>query len=375
MKGLDRYILRQILGSMALVAVAVTSAIYLSQSLRLIDLIVNRGVSFAMFLYMTVLMLPSFLVIVLPVSLFAAVAFVYNRLTTDSEIVVMRAVGLSPTALARSALLVALGTTIMCYSLTVYLMPLAFREFKDLQFRIRNEYSSILLQEGVFNTIADNLTVYVRARGPDGQLEGILVQDERIPGRPITAMAESGAIVQTPEGPRVVMVNGNRQEVDKDTGKLSLLYFDRYTLDISNDQESLRSRWHEPRERYLSGLFWPSNDPDDVANYYKLKAEGHQRLISPLYAIGFTCIALALLVSGEYNRRGQARPLLIGTLAVVVIQAAGLGFDNLAAKMPSLVPLMYANAVLPIAGGMYLLLWPRRRRRRMDAPGSEAATG
>jgi lipopolysaccharide export system permease protein len=375
MKGLDRYVLRQILASMAFIAVAVTSAIYLSQSLRLIDLIVNRGVSFATFLLMTVLMLPNFLVIVLPISLFSAVAFVYNRLTTESELVVMRAIGLSQMALAKPALLVAVGMTVVCYGLTTYLMPASFREFKELQFHIRSEYSSILLQEGVFNTIADNLTVYVRARSPDGQLEGILVHDERIPDKPVTAMAESGAIVQTAEGPRVIMVNGNRQEVAKDTGKLSLLYFDRYTLDVSSEQEALKNRWLEPRERFLSELFWPTNDPDDVLNYYKLKAEGHQRLISPLYALSFAFIALALLVSGEYNRRGQARPLLIGTLAVVVVQAAGLGLDNLAARMPALVPLMYANALLPILGGWYLLIFPRRARARFGPSGAAAGPG
>ena len=166
----------------------------------------------------------------------------------------------------------------------------------------------------------------------------------------------------TSDGPRVVMMNGNRQEVAKDTGKLSLLYFDRYTLDVSNDQESLTTRWLEPRERFLGELFRPSQNADDVANYDKLQAEGHQRLVSPLYALGFACIGLVLLITGEYNRRGQARPLLIGAVLVVVIQAFGLGLNNLAARIPALVPLMYLNAILPIGAGIYFLLWPGHPR-------------
>jgi lipopolysaccharide export system permease protein len=372
MKGLSRYILRQILGSMAFIAIAVTGAIYLTQSLRLIDLIVNRGVSFATFLYMTLLMLPSFLVIVLPISLFSAVTFVYNRLTMESELVVMRAAGLSQWTLAAPALIIAFGVTIVGYSLTTYLMPAAFREFRELQLTIRNEYNSILLQEGVFNMISDGLTVFVRARTPDGQLRGILVHDERLPTRPITAMAETGAIVQTADGPRVLMENGNRQEVAKDTGKLSLLYFDRYTLDISSNQGSIESRWLEPRERYLSELFFPTKGIDDVNNYYKLRAEGHQRLVSPLYALGFACIALALLLSGEFDRRGQARAVLTATLAVVLVETAGLGLSNVAAKLPLLVPLMYINAIAPIFIGLYYLLSPWRTVPRVP-PGLAAA--
>jgi lipopolysaccharide export system permease protein len=372
MKGLSRYILRQILGSMAFIAIAVTGAIYLTQSLRLIDLIVNRGVSFATFLYMTLLMLPSFLVIVLPISLFSAVTFVYNRLTMESELVVMRAAGLSQWTLAAPALIIAFGVTIVGYSLTTYLMPAAFREFRELQLTIRNEYNSILLQEGVFNMISDGLTVFVRARTPDGQLRGILVHDERLPARPITAMAETGAIVQTADGPRVLMENGNRQEVAKDTGKLSLLYFDRYTLDISSNQGSIESRWLEPRERYLSELFFPTKGIDDVNNYYKLRAEGHQRLVSPLYALGFACIALALLLSGEFDRRGQARAVLTATLAVVLVETAGLGLSNVAAKLPLLVPLMYINAIAPIFIALYYLLSPWRTVPRVP-PGLAAA--
>ena len=373
MKGISRYILWQILGTLAFVTIAVTSAIYLTQSLRLIDLIVNRGVSFSLFLYMTVLVLPGFLVIVLPIAVFTSVAFVYNRLTMESELVVMRATGLSQLSLAGPALLVAGAVTIFCYALTVYVMPLTYREFRNLELTVRNEYTSVLLQEGVFNTIGDGLTVFVRARLPDGELRGILVHDTRVPGRPITAMAESGAIVQTPEGPRVLMRNGNRQEVSKDTGRLSLLYFDRYALDVTSTQEAIDHRWLEPRERYLNELFWPSSGLDDVKNYGKLRAEGHQRLVSPLYALAFTCIALAFLLSGEFNRRGQSRVVLTATLTVIAVQALGLALNSFTARLPALTPFMYINAILPILAGLYCLVTPLRfgPRLRPAAQGAD----
>lgn len=372
MKGISRYILWQVLGTLAFVTVAVTAAIYLTQSLRLIDLIVNRGVSFGLFFYMTVLILPGFLVVVLPIALFTSVAFVYNRLTMESELVVMRATGLSQLFLAGPALLVAGFMTILCYTLTLYVMPETYREFREQQLTIRNEYSSVLLQEGVFNNVGDGLTVFVRARMPDGQLRGILVHDNRVADRPITAMAETGAIVQTSEGPRVVMHNGNRQEVSKDTGRLSLLYFDRYSLDISSTRESIESRWLEPRERFLNELFWPGDSPDDIKNYDKLRAEGHQRLVSPLYSLAFTGIVLAFLLSGEFNRRGQSRLVLGATVAVILVQAAGLALNSFAARLPAVVPLMYLNAALPIVLGLYYLVRPwhklMRRRQAVAAP-------
>jgi lipopolysaccharide export system permease protein len=361
MNGITRYILRQVLASTLFIAVALTCAIWLSQSLRLIDLIVNRGVSFATFLHLSLLMLPTFLAIILPIALFAAVAFVYNRLTMDSELVVMRAAGVSQTGLAKSALLVATAVTALCYGFTIYLLPASFREFKDLQFQIRNDHSLVLLQEGVFNTLSDGITVYVRARRASGELQGILIHDSRIPGKPVTMIAESGLLVETESGPRVVLINGNRQQVEKEDGELSLLYFDRYDLDISGDKETLKTRWREPRERFLSELFWPSNSPDDVNNYYKLRAEGHQRLVSPLLALAFTFIALAILLSGDFARRGQALRILLATGLMIFVQTAGLGFQNVAAKVPSLVPLMYVNAIVPIIAGGIVLFRARWR--------------
>ena len=90
---LDRYILRQSLSIMVFVTAALSAAVWLAQSLRLVDLIVNRGLSAEVFLYLALLILPRFLDIVLPIGAFIAVLFVFNRLTSESELVVMRAAG------------------------------------------------------------------------------------------------------------------------------------------------------------------------------------------------------------------------------------------------------------------------------------------
>ena len=104
---LDRYILRQSLSIMVFVTAALSAAVWLAQSLRLVDLIVNRGLSAEVFLYLALLILPRFLDIVLPIGAFIAVLFVFNRLTSESELVVMRGAGMGPFALARPVFVLA----------------------------------------------------------------------------------------------------------------------------------------------------------------------------------------------------------------------------------------------------------------------------
>jgi len=362
MQGLTRYVFGQLLGTMMFVTFALTGVVWLSQSLRFVDLIVNRGLSIFTFVYLTLLLLPTFLSVILPIALFCAVVYTYHRLTIDSELVVMRAAGLSQIALARPALLLALLITLIGYSITLYFMPAGFGAFKERQFAIRDDFSHLLLQEGTFNSLATGLTVYVRARQPNGELLGILVHDTRQPGTPVTMMAERGALVSTRDGPRFVLVKGTRQELTEDGRKLGILYFDKYSLDIYDVTNANGPRWREPRERFIGELFAEPKTPGDIANRGKLLAEGHQRLVMPLYAIVFTMIGIAAMLAGEFNRSGRGRRILIAAAVAVAFQGLALALPNIVTKLPILVPLPYLNVVAWTIVATYVLVRVPTRR-------------
>src|SRR5579871_6553017 len=155
MTGLTRYMFRQALLVMLSICLVFSFAVWLIQALRLIDLIVNRGLSIGVFLHLAILILPRFVDVVLPIAVFVAVLFVYNKLIAESELVVMRAAGIGSTALAQPAMLIGIIGTVILYALSLYITPAANRAFKDLQFEIRNRFATVLVQDGVFNTISD----------------------------------------------------------------------------------------------------------------------------------------------------------------------------------------------------------------------------
>ena len=367
MRAVSRYMFRQLLFAALFITIALTFALWLTQSLRMIDYMVNRGLPASEFLKLILLLLPSFLGVVLPVATVVGVLFVYNKMTQDSEIVVMRASGLSPLQLARPALALAVLSTAAVYALMLYFLPLSFRNFKDMQFDVRQSYANVLIQEGIFNTVGESFTVYVRERDDEGALVGIIVHDTRNRDRPVTVVAELGAIVRTPDGARVLLLNGNRQEVDRRTGQLSLLYFDQYTVDLSSlGGDGNDGRQREPEERYLHELLDPS--PDDLKNEKfarELKAELHQRLVSPLYTISFTLIGLTALLTGDFNRRGRPLRLVVAGVAVGALQAYALTAQDLTNRSTDAAVLMYLGPVLPTIAALFLL---SRRRRRVRRP-------
>jgi len=354
MKRLDRYILRQCLGVMIFVTAALSAAIWLAQSLRLIDLIVNRGLSVEIFLYLAALILPRFLDIVLPIGVFIAVLFTFNRLTGESELVVMRSVGLSHLALAKPVLVLAGIAFLMLMSLSAYFLPASNRAFKDLQFEIRNRFVSSLLQEGTFTTISDKLTIYIRSRDDRGEVTGLLINDSRDPQKPVTILAERGVFVDSPTGARIVMVNGNRQQFDPESHKLSLLTFESYTLDLNAWSDAPVVRFREAQERFLGELF--TARPDDGSLRAAFLVEAHQRILVPLSAFSFSVIPLACLLPGELNRRGQLRRVLLAIGLAFAFELLDIGVNNLAFRSPAAIPLMYMADLLPFALGFGILL-------------------
>jgi len=312
-------------------------------------MIVNRGLSIPLFLNFTLLLLPTFFAFILPIAVFASVIFTYNRLIIDSELIVMRASGYSQFMIARPAIVLATLVTLVCFSITTYFLPASYREFKDLQFSLRNSLPSILLQDGVFNTVMKGVTVYVRKRNDAGELSGIVIHDARSPKSPVTMMAESGVITPSQKGPRVVMVNGNRQQIDPKDGHLSLLYFDRYSFDIGKRSRDPITRWREPRERFLKTLINPnSKDPQDMQWYNKLIIEGHHRLSMPLFPLAFTFVGLALILGGSFNRRGQLWRVISAVGIIIILETSHLGIKNLGEKSVNLAFMMYIIPILPI---------------------------
>ncbi len=365
-----RYMLRQLLWPLFFAVLVVSGIIWMSQSLRFVDLVLNRGLPAYNMFHLAFLVLPMFTSVFLPIVLFGVVVFAYTKMHQDSELVVWRGCGKSPMALAAPALAAATLVMALCYVVNLYYMPAAYREFKDLQASIRENYSEILLREGTFNEVGKNLTIYVRERAPNGELLGILVYDRRKGGNPVTMMAERGALVRTDSGPRVVMVKGNRQTIKKNEDKLSILFFDRYTLDLGTISARSGERWRQPRERYLHELFaikttgrYGASDWEQRLQFY---AEGHQRLATPLLAFAFALMALAALLTGDFNRRGLALRITVVTGAMLMVQSLSVMLYHLAGNSMAAVPFMY---LLPVAAiGVSLRLLMRRGRRHGWSP-------
>jgi lipopolysaccharide export system permease protein len=380
MNRIDRYMLRQLAAGLLAVTCGLAALVWLTQSLRFIELVLDRGLSLAVFVKLTSLLLPGFIVVILPITTFIVVLFVYVRMNSDRELVVMRAAGLSQLRLARPGLVLALAAVGMGYLLNLWLVPLSHTSFRMWQFEIRNQMAAILLQEGVFSSVGNDLTVYARYRDRDGTLRGILVHDARERGAPVTILAEEGRIIPSPQGPRVVLLNGVRQQIERSAAsaggppqtRLTTLSFQENSVDLARATRQEEARFRDSRERSVAELLHPDPAeglrPREIARFV---GEAHQRMSAPLTALSFALVGLAVALTGQFRRHGGGFRLATGIGIVVGLLAIGLTIGNLATRDNSFVWLIWAHAIAP---GAVALWWmtgapglPRPRPRLASA--------
>jgi lipopolysaccharide export system permease protein len=368
MNQITRYITRQLFWSTATVALVMIGLLWLFVSVKAVESIVNRGLSPKLFIILTGLQLPNFLVQVIPIAFFIAVLFVYGRLNSDREITVLRAAGMSPLGLAKPVFALGLALTLVGYGLTLWATPKSYQMFRELQWDIRYSISRVMLKEGVFNSISDNITVYIRERSGESELSGLLVHDSRNKQKPATVIAKRGAMVQTPSGARVLMFDGSRQEKDRKSGKVSILYFDRYSFDLGGAVNKPKIRFREARERPVEELLnLKRSDVGNPKDYGKFITEAHQRLALPVNALGFALIAYLFVMLRGFSRRGQFLKMTAASALFVGLQVLDLSLVNISAKNLGMIPAIYAASIGPALLALLVVLvqpatrfWARR---------------
>jgi lipopolysaccharide export system permease protein len=374
MQGISRYIFDQVATPVFFFVFVFAGVAWLTNSLRMLDLIINQSQTILIYLYLTILMLPGLISLILPFALFGAVLFALNRLYIESELIVISAAGFSRWAIAYPVVLVCLIAILVSYVFNLVLQPMGQREVKDRIFQIRADLLNTFIKEGAFTTPMKGLTVYVGERG-GGEIRGLLVHDARKPKSVATYMAQRGMLANTPAGPRLIMYNGNIQWVDDGPSGLKVLNFEKYTLDLGQLDARRSAVSRESSERYLHELLYPEGNVSDKERR-RFFADAHDRLTSPLYCLIFGLIGVLAVIGGTYDRRGYSGRLAIAVAAVLAARLPAYGIQSSVRSDPDLWPLLYIWPMLWLAALFYYTTSSRFQRwatPNAKAPAPEVA--
>lgn len=367
MPYLDRYILRQTFTAFMLFCLILAGVIWLTQAVRLIDVVLSSGQSLFLLVEFSVLVLPRVLSMVVPLAGFAAVIYVINKLYSEAELVVMMMSGQSPFSIARPVLWFALGLSFVTLGITNFLAPMGELRLENNRNEIRSELANALIREGRFLHPTDGLTVFIREASETGNMAGLFLHDERDPARPVTYTAERALLLRDGPIARLIMSRGVALTFSAGNDLLARVQFDEFTYDLSDLVSTVDTEPAKASTLMTWQLISPDASVEALARFKRgaFMATGHERIVFGVHALLMPLLALGVMLTGGYQRRGFSKRIIAAVLSGVTLVVAGLVVKGAVISNPGLWPVSYLPDV--IAGGLIVFLLNRATTTRSSA--------
>ena len=364
---LSRYIFRQTAGAVLLILLSLTGVVWIALALRQLNLVTSQGQDVVVFLKMTLLALPNLMALIAPVALLVASIHVLNRLSGDSELIVMTAGGATIWNIARPLLLVATLVSIAVMISNHFVLPWSLRSLRDHVIQMRTDLISQVIQPGRFSSPEANLTFHIRDRLMDGELKGLVMHDARDQKQVSTYLSERGWIIKQDGDAYLVMETGHILRRTQVGEPIRIVEFQRYAVDLARFEPKEQGNELKPRERYYHELVRPAPN-DELAKLQPglLRAELHERFSSPLYPFAFVMVAVAFVGQSQTTRQNRMQAIVTAFLLSAGCRLGGLAGTNVVALRPSAIWMVYAIPVGVLFAGVILAqngMRPRRQTR------------
>jgi lipopolysaccharide export system permease protein len=361
-KIIYRYILREISYPFLMILFVMTFVLIMGKLLQLMDLMVNKGVSFYDILKLFFLLFPSFLIFTIPISLLISILIGLGRLSSDNEITIFKASGVSLYQMLYPVAFAALIAFVLTTVTTFYLVPQSKFATKNLLFAVAKKKASVGIREKVFNDDFKGILLYAESIPVHGgYMEGVIISDTRIIKEPSTIIAKKAYLVSDPKLMTITLrlENGSTHIVDpkmKNYRKMDFRFYD-----VNLDSESSVAEEHKLKTKSSSELtIWEISE--------KLKSSGLDKNVlrelavemNKNVALPISCIVMGILgipLGIRSHRAVRSRGFTIGLIIVLIYYFLILGGETLTetSGLPPFVGIWAPNFIFGILA-VYLFI-------------------
>ncbi|MBM7067488.1 LPS export ABC transporter permease LptF [Actibacterium sp. 188UL27-1] len=377
MSRFDRYLLAQLTVLFGFFSLVLVSVYWINRAVILFDQLIADGQSASVFFEFTALSLPNVIRLVLPMAAFIAAVYMTNRLSSESELVVARATGVSAFRMARPVAVFGIMASLMMAVLVNLLVPISRTQLAEREVEIQTNITARMLTEGQFLHPANGITFYLREITPQGELLDVFLSDDRAEESRTTYLARKAYLIREEDGPKLVMFDGTAQTFNYADQRLFTTNFDDFSYDIGRLIVGGDRDKRDVREYLTPALFFPT--PEALAATRKDRAvflyEGHLRLAQPLSPLVAALIGFAALMVGGFSRFGVWKQIILAIFLLIGVQVLENMAANAARKDAELWYLVYVPpAVGLMMAGVLLVLAERPNlfRRRPRLPEAQA---
>ena len=336
---ISKYIFKQTLSNVITSTLVFIAVIWLSQSFKIIKLVIDKGADFSDFLILSSFSFPNWLIIALPFGTFAGCMISYFRLENDKEIIVMKSAGLNFIGISAPAILISLITSTILLINVHFILPSSYKSFKVLQNEIRNSSESIKIKDNIFVDLNDNQTIFIHRLNTKNYFEEIFIQDRTNSEKIVELFAKKGFLEYVDDEIIIYMSDGTRVSTDKQNIS-TIMDFKIYNLLIKPEKVfSKNQRVVEYNEYNFFDLIKKARK--DEANEGRLLAEAHNRNTICLLPILYTLIAMIFILNGYHSREPSKYRKVTSVVFLILIQIIIILIKNAAHFNVNLISIMY----------------------------------
>jgi LPS export ABC transporter permease LptF/LPS export ABC transporter permease LptG len=363
MRLLDRYIAREVIRHAFLGLIIFTFVLFIPQLVKLMQIFVRHSGSMSQVVTLFLSVVPSVLVFTIPMAVLVGVLLGLGRMSMDSEIIAITAVGVSRKRILVPVGVLAVVGAALTLLMTAWLAPLSLRAGRDIESSLITSQISFALQPRVFDERFPHIVLYVNDVAVSGtHWSGVFLAQVGADSNSDITLAESAIVIAEP--------NLGKLELHLNDGTTH--EFSRATPDHYSITSFGRSDWPmelstilPPKERTISYPERPLPElwRDHGPNWHDVRVELNQRLAFPVACLVFAFIAVPL--GAQPRRGGRAAGSLLAIVVIAgyyLILVTGAGFAR-QGVVPAPVGIWAANVIIALVA---VALFPRMDRYRNE---------
>jgi len=232
---IERHFLKEALQYWILGILLFVFAILGGRFFRVIDMLLDRGISIVHTFELIILLLPSFLLYIIPMAILFGVLITLSRMSADKELLALKTCGISITSLIKPTLFFCFFGAIITGFLTFYIVPFSMKTFKDKLIKVAEESFKPRAKERAFYSIFPKVILYVNEIDKDGILKNVIIFDERKSESKSFILAQKGWIEREEKGSLIFhLENGELHQEDRKT--YSVMRFKSYVFRFSPEE-------------------------------------------------------------------------------------------------------------------------------------------
>ncbi|MGQ0736421.1 MAG: LPS export ABC transporter permease LptG [Acidobacteriota bacterium] len=353
MRLLDRYLIREIVVPFVLALVVFTFVLIIPFIIELSEQLIAKGVAWPTILRLMMTLVPASLGLTIPMALLLGILVAFGRLSSDREIVVMMACGISPYRLLRPVMALATVAAAATFWIMVEAIPDANQTNRELTLRVVADRAEGQVRPRVFFEDFPDTVLYVRDVPPAGGWEHVLAADTKNAAQPVLYLARKGRMVINRQAETIEMVldDGARHATKPDNVSYEMVRFDE--LIVTLDPRSVFQTSLPRGEREMTIAELQTRAADLRARglpFHSPVMEIHKKFSIPVACIVFAILGVALGVS---NRRdGKLASFVLGIGVIFAYYVIMFSSEAMAkgAVVPAWLAMWMPNLVLGAAG-------------------------